>query len=32
MMYFTQPGWFTEEVEPLVIQSAQRAIAATTSR
>jgi hypothetical protein len=28
MMYFAQPGWFTEEVESLVIEAARRTLAA----
>lgn len=30
MMYFMQPGWFTDQVEPLVIQGAEAAIRKTT--
>jgi hypothetical protein len=28
MMYYIQPGWFTEEVEPLVLGAARRMLAA----
>ena len=28
MMYFGQPGWFTEEVESIVIEAARRMLAA----
>ena len=28
LMYFSQPGWFTEEVEDLVLRSARRVLAA----
>lgn len=28
MMYFSQPGWFTEEVEGIVLNTARRALAA----
>ncbi len=26
MMYFTQPGWFTDQVEPLILKAAETAI------
>lgn len=32
MMYYTQPGWFTEQVEPLVMESAHRVLAAAGLR
>jgi hypothetical protein len=31
MMYYIQPGWFTEEVESLVLASVRRVMTAASS-